>query len=261
MTYNTLSIEHRGRVTWLYINRPEALNTISMECMRELRDTWQMLGARKETRVIVLSGKGRSFCAGADLSDASADADTGDGQSSFLALSVEMEAALAAVKKPIIAAVNGVCCGGGLEMALMCDFIIAAVSAKIGDAHANVGVLPGGGATLRLPRIIGVNRARYLMYSGELLPASELVSWGLVIKSVPAETFEAEVQAVAERMAEKSPIGLARMKQLLSDGFDMPAHLAIANEKRVSAEHMCSADAVEGRRAFFEKRKPEFRDY
>ncbi len=259
MSFKHLLIDHRGRVSWLYLNRPQALNAISYECMRELRQAWIDLRDREETRVIVVSGKGRGFCAGADLTDAPGPGEATGPQASFLEEGTRMEEVLLSLPKPVIAAVNGVCCGGGLELATMCDFMIAAASARIGDAHANFGALPGGGATVRLPRIVGVNWARYLMYTGELFPAQEMAAIGLVIRVVPDGELEAEVQALAEKIAGKSPLGLRRMKMLINDGLDMPAALAMKMEKLVSAEHMRSADAAEGGRAFKEKRKPEFR--
>ena len=170
-----------------------------------------------------------------------------------------MEEVLLSMPKPVIAAINGVCCGGGLELAMMCDFMIAAASAKIGDAHANFGALPGGGATVRLPRIVGANWARYLMFTGELYPAAQMAAIGLVIRVVEDSQLESEVQALAERIASKSPLGLRRMKMLINDGLDMPQALAMKMEKLVSGEHMRSNDAAEGGRAFKEKRKPEFR--
>ncbi len=258
MSFKHLLIDHRGRVSWLYLNRPQALNAISYECMRELRQAWLDLRDREETRVIVVSGKGRGFCAGADLTDAPSPGEATGPQASFLEEGTKMEEVLLSMPKPVIAAVNGVCCGGGLELAMMCDFMIAAASAKIGDAHANFGALPGGGATVRLPRIVGVNWARYLMYTGELFPAQDMATIGLVIRVVPDGEFEGEVQALAEKIAGKSPLGLRRMKMLINDGLDMPASLAMKMEKLVSAEHMRSADAAEGGRAFKEKRKPEF---
>lgn len=261
MTFRYLLIEHRGPVSWLYLNRPQALNAISFECMRELRQAWLDLRERAETRVIVVSGKGRGFCAGADLTDAPAlNAEPGP-EPTFLQAGAAMEEALLRCPKPVIAAVNGTCCGGGLELALMCDFIIAAETAKIGDAHANFGALPGGGATVRLPRVVGLNQARFLMYTGDLFLASQLVDCGLVTRAVAAEALETEVQTIAEKIADKSPVGLARMKMLLQDGLDMPAELAAKNEKLVAAEHMRSWDAGEGGKAFVEKRKPAFRGY
>ena len=259
MSFKHLILEHRGRVSWVYLNRPQALNAISYECMRELRAVWIELRDRDETRVIVVSGKGRGFCAGADLTDAPSPEERPGPQAPFLEEGTKMEEVLLSMPKPVIAAINGVCCGGGLELAMMCDFMIAAASAKIGDAHANFGALPGGGATVRLPRIVGVNWARYLMFTGELFPAAEMAAIGLVTRVVEDSQLESEVQAIAERIASKSPLGLKRMKMLLNDGLDMPQALAMKMEKLVSAEHMRSSDAAEGGRAFKEKRKPEFR--
>ena len=152
----------------------------------------------------------------------------GSAQPTFFELAEAMENVLNHIGKPVIAAVNGICCGGGLELALMCDFILAADGAKIGDAHANFGAMPAA---------------------------------GLVLKTFTAADFEPGVQHTAERIAEKSPLGLKTMKQLIEDGFDMPLEIALRHEKLVSAAHMRSWDAAEGGRAFAEKRKPEFRGY
>lgn len=261
MSYQNLLIEHRGQVSWLYLNRPQALNAISFECMKELRSAWMALRERGDTRVIVVSGKGRGFCAGADLTDAPAlNAEPGP-EPGFLQIAARMEEALLGCEKPVIAAVNGTCCGGGLELALMCDFIVASETAKIGDAHANFGALPGGGASVRLPRAVGLPMARFLMYTGDLFSASQLVECGLVTRAFPADALEAEVQVIAEKIAGKSPAGLARMKTLLNDGWSQTDALAAKTEKLVAAEHMRSWDAGEGGRAFVEKRKPAFRGY
>lgn len=259
MSFKSLIVEHRGAVSWLYLNRPQALNAISFECMRELTAALIELRDRKETRVIVLSGKGRGFCAGADLTDAPPATGEPGTEPSFLELGEQMEDVLNNISKPVIAAVNGVCCGGGLELALMCDFIVAVESAKIGDAHANFGALPGGGATVRLPRVVGINAARHLMFTGELFLAPEMAAIGLVTRLAKDGALEADVQAIADRIASKSPIGLARMKMLLNASLDAPTDVALRLEKLVSAEHMRSWDAAEGGKAFKEKRKPEFR--
>jgi enoyl-CoA hydratase/carnithine racemase len=261
MSFQNLIVEHRGAVSWLYLNRPQALNAISVACMQELRTALSELRDRQETRVIVISGKGRGFCAGADLGDAPAATGEQSAGPTFMQAAEQMEEVLNNLSKPVIAAVNGVCCGGGLELALMCDFIVAVESAKIGDAHANFGALPGGGATVRLPRVVGINAARYLMYSGELFLAPEMAAIGLVTRVAKDGALESDVQAIAERIAGKSPIGLARMKMLLDAGLDAPAQVALRLEKTVSAEHMRSWDAAEGGRAFMEKRKPDFRGY
>jgi enoyl-CoA hydratase len=260
MAYETLIIEHRGATSWLYLNRPQAMNALSMAGMRELREGLIELRDRAETRVIVISGKGRGFCAGADLTGA---LPTGEptNEPTFLDLGEAMEAVLNNLEKPVIAAINGVTAGGGLELAMMCDFMLATASARIGDAHANFGALPGGGATVRLPRVVGVNMARYLMFTGELLSAEEAHRIGLVTRVFADDEFEAGVQAVADRIATKSPLGLRRMKMLINDALDQPTALALKAEKLVSAQHMISQDAAEGGRAFAEKRKPDFKGY
>jgi len=262
MEFKDILIEHRGAVSWLYLNREKALNAISLNCMSELRAGLELLRDRAGTRVVVLSGKGRAFCSGADLGGAAppkiGEAPAGP---SFLDLGERMEAVLNALPKPVIAAVNGICCGGGIELALMADFILAADSAKIGDAHANFGAMPGGGASARLPRVVGINMARFMMFSGDLFPAAEMQAAGLVTRVFPAAEFEAEVQKIADKIAEKSPLGLARMKQLLESGMDTPLAQALRAEKAMSQLHMASWDAGEGGRAFMEKRKPQFRGY
>lgn len=261
MAYQDILIDHRGPVSWLYLNRPDALNAISMNCMRELTAGLVELRERKQTRVIVISGKGRGFCAGADLTGAFPEPGVEPTGPTFLELGEIMEGVLCNMPKPVIAAVNGITAGGGLELAVMCDFILAKTTARIGDAHANFGVLPGAGQTVRLPRIVGVNQARYMMYTGDLFPAEECFRFGLVTKVFADESFEDDVQAQAEKIAGKSPLGLKRMKAMIAGAYDMSTEQAVKMEKAVSSQHMNSFDAQEGGKAFAEKRKPEFRGY
>lgn len=259
VAYADLELEHRGHVSWLYLARPHALNAISPNCMIELQRALITLRNRTDTRVVVLSGKGRAFCAGADLGESTPQSTESSGQPSFLELAQAMEDVLNTMPKPVIAAVNGICCGGGLEIAMMCDFIIAASSARIGDAHANFGAMPGGGSTARLPRLVGPNMARYMMFTGDLFTATEMAAAGLVTRVVEDGSLDQQVQLLAGKIADKSPLGLRRMKALIGNAFDLPLELAIKMEKLTSAEHMRSWDAGEGGRAFVEKRKPQFR--
>lgn len=262
MNFTDIILEQRNAVSWIYLNRDKALNAISPGCMQELRAALEIARDRVETKVLVISGKGRGFCAGADLSESAPDPLAPPSpEPTFFEYAQAMEHVLNNMPKPVIAAVNGICCGGGLELALMCDFIIAAEGAKIGDAHANFGAMPGGGATVRLPRVVGINMSRYMMFTGDLFPAAEMAQIGLVTRVFPNDQLEAEVQKIAEKIAGKSPLGLQRMKQLLQDGIDMPLKQALQNEKLVSTTHMRSFDAGEGGRAFQEKRKPQFRGY
>lgn len=259
--YTDLIVRHEGAVSWVYLNRPQAMNALAVTTVREMRDAFTALGRREETRVVVLSGKGRAFCAGADLKSA-LPADAGPSpEPSFLDEATAMENALLALTKPVIAAVNGVCCAGGLEIALMCDFIIASENARLGDAHANFGAMPGGGTTARLARVVGPNLAKFIFLTGALLPAAQMQQAGVVAMVTPPEELEAAVQKVAEGMAAKSPLGLAHMKSLINAAFDHPLSSAIRLEKLTSTVYMRSHDAAEGGRAFAEKREPRFKGY
>jgi enoyl-CoA hydratase/carnithine racemase len=148
---------------------------------------------------------------------------------------------------------------GGIELVLCCDLVIAAESAKLGDAHANYGLIPGGGSSVRLPRKIGPNRAKYLMYTGEFLPAREFLAMGLVNEVVPDAELTSAVECVVEKLATKSPVGLARMKQLVDDGLNQPEETALRLELLAFDLHSTSEDMQEGLTAFEQKRTPQFK--
>jgi enoyl-CoA hydratase/carnithine racemase len=255
VAYETIIVEHKNRVAWIYLNRPDAMNAASTELMIELADALSKLRDDPEARVIVLSGKGRAFCAGADLKSSSSP----EASAQFMTATEKTDALLYGMPKPVIAAVNGLAVGGGLEMAMMCDVIFADEKAKLGDAHSNFGVIPGGGSSYRLPKIIGLMRAKYIMFSGDFLTAQEMQAIGLVAKVTAAGQLEAETQAFAEKLAAKSPLGLRRMKELMNNSYDVASHVAFKLEKLEVRDHMRSEDAAEGARAFAEKRKPDFK--
>ena len=259
MTYVDISVEQRGAVSWVYFDRPAVMNEMRTRTLRELGQVFSDLAGRESVRVVVLSGRGRAFCAGADLK--SADGQVGDTKSvqEFLREAELMERALADVGKPVIAAINGVCCGGGLEVALACDFIVAAKSAKIGSAHIKAGVIPCGGATARLTRLIGENAAKYLLFTGILLTAEESLRTGLIQCISADDALEIDVQSIADSIAENSPLGIRHMKTLLSNATDMSLEEAIRAERSAAAAYGASYDAQEGKRAFVERRKSEYR--
>ncbi len=261
MSYKTIELEHRGAVATVVLNRPQAMNAVSSTMQLELRQVWNELDERRDVRVVVLTGSGRAFCAGADIRADAEAAPSDEPAPEFIDVAAKTDAIFTRFSKPVIAALNGITCGGGLELAMMCDLIVAKRSAKIGDAHINFGMLPGGGATVRLPRLIGMMRARYLMFSGELWPAEEMERLGLVAKVFEDETFEADVAKLADNLAAKSPLALRRMKQLMNDAFDLPTEKAVNAEKDAVRIHMKTADAAEGMAAFAEKRPPVFRGY
>ncbi|WP_304622294.1 enoyl-CoA hydratase/isomerase family protein [Paraburkholderia acidipaludis] len=252
-------IDVREQALWLTFNRPEVMNAISPGvialAMRALDDAER----RDDIRAIVLTGNGRAFCAGADLKFAQgALQGNASGTDRFLADLLVLLNRLERLTRPVIAAVNGLALAGGLELVLCCDLVLAARSARFGDAHANYGLLPGGGGSVRLPRKIGATRAKYLMYTGEFASAESMERAGLVNAVVDdAELLDA-CAALVRKIAAKSPLGLARMKALVNDGLEQPVDVALRQELLVSALHQHSHDIQEGLAAFQEKRAPRF---
>lgn len=159
---------------------------------------------------------------------------------------------------PVIAAVNGLALAGGLEAVPCCDLVVAAREAKFGDFHAKYGLVPGWGGSVRLPRKLGVNRAKQMMYTAELLPASTLMDWGLVNAVVPLADLQSAVDALAARLADMSPLGLRRMKELVDAAAQQPLDDALRNERDIAEMHSHSHDCREGLAAFTQKRKPNF---
>lgn len=259
MTPNTVTLDIQSRVAWLTLNRPDALNAISREMVAELNaaiDHIECAGP-DTVRVLVITGAGRAFCAGADLASVAASA----GQSGP-SMPAAIQMLLRRVRKlplPVIAALNGITMGGGLELALHCDIVVAADNAKIADAHANVGVLPGAGGAALLPRLIGPAFAKYMVFSGATVSAADLHRLGLIVQIFAPDELATGARALAERLASKSPLGLARMKRLIDDGLEQ-ANLdtALAMELTANELHAHSHDYAEGLAAFHGKRAPLF---
>jgi enoyl-CoA hydratase/carnithine racemase len=244
---------------WVTLNRPDALNAISPEVVSGIDDALRQAASDDSIRAVVLTGTGRAFCAGADLKFLRGD--TGGETSSFdrfLASVLAMMERIETCPRPVIAALNGMALAGGLELVLCCDLVIAARSAKIGDAHANYGLLPGGGSSVRLPRKIGPTRAKYLLFTGEFVPAADLVAAGLVNEVVDDADLVPAVERLVAKLAPKSPLVLRRMKALVDDGLQQAAPTALRLEILASEAHAHSHDMKEGLAAFEEKRKPKF---
>lgn len=249
-------------VAWLTLNRPDAMNSMTRALLEALRATLAAADNDPSIRVVVLTGNGSAFCTGADLNellqpDGSIDPDELLEFVRFAGSTIEC---LPALSKPVIAAVNGFALAGGLELALACDFVVAAKSARLGDAHANYGLLPGGGGAARLARVVSPSVARYLAFTGDSVPAAELVPLGLVNEVVDDEQLEERTGELAARIAAKSAPGLARMKRLINDGLEQPLATALRMEHQALAVHVHSADMREGLAAFRERRKPHFTD-
>lgn len=249
--------ERRDAALWIRLNRSDALNAITPGVVDGLRAALDAAASDAAVRVLVVTGNGRAFCAGADLKEVRR-ADGGrDAFAAFLRSVGRAFDELEACPKPVIGAVNGLALAGGLEL-LCCDLVIAAASAKLGDAHANYGLLPGAGASVRLPRRIGIARAKQLFFTGAMVPAAELVAAGLVNEVVADEDLDGAVGERVSAIAAKSPLGLSRMKRLANDAWETPAPIALRAELAAGELHRASHDMNEGLAAFAEKRPPRF---
>lgn len=249
--------EVRDGAVWITLNRPSAMNSISPDVIVGVSAALDMALARNDVRAVVLTGAGRAFCAGADLKYAR-QARAEEGGSAFLDDLLVLLNRLEAHPQPVIAAVNGLALAGGLEMVLCCDLVVAARSAQFGDAHANYGLLPGGGGSVRLPRKIGPTRAKWLMYTGAFASAQDMEAAGLVNRVVDDAELRDAVTSLVESIAAKSPLGLSRMKTLVNDGLEQPVEVALRQELLMTALHQHSHDIAEGLEAFEEKRAPRF---
>lgn len=248
-----------GAVGWLTMDRPGAMNSLSREMVSGLSAQLKLWHDDPGIRVVVLTGNGRAFCAGADLKEVAAP--VAAGEPDFIDVAVEFFDTLRAFPKPVIAAVNGLAVAGGLEVVLACDLVVAAESARLGDAHSNFGVFPGAGGAAVLPRKLPVNVARYLLFTGDTFSAAEMQRLGLVNEVAPDAELCARAQALAERLAAKSPLVLARMKQVAAEAADKPVADALRHELLAFRNHQRSHDMQEGLRAFAEKRAPDFKGY
>lgn len=252
--------ELRGSGAWIRINRPDAMNALSAEVLNGIMVSLEKAREDEAVRAVVLTGTGKAFCAGADLKELLSfrGEELVRGHREFLAHANTVFEAVDTFPKPVISAVNGLALAGGLELILCGDLAIASGTAKVGDAHANYGILPGGGGSVRLPRTVGPTMANYLFFTGEFLPASRLVACGLVNEVVPPDELETRVAEIVEVIATKSPLGLARLKQLVRDGLAQEIPTGVRLELLMSEAHAHSADFVEGLTAFNEGRSPVF---
>ncbi|WP_321886174.1 enoyl-CoA hydratase/isomerase family protein [Burkholderia cenocepacia] len=260
MEYTAIELRRENRVAWLTLSRPEALNALSPDMLDEIAHALETVTGDGDTRVLVVTGAGRAFCAGADLKGVGASTAEGDGPLGFLANVHRVFESVRTLPMPVIAAVNGLAMGGGLELAMHCDIVVAAESAKLADAHANFGVIPGCGGAALLPRLIGPAYARYLLFSGDSVPAAELYRIGFIAKLFAPGALVTGTQALAERIAEKSPLGLRITKRIVAEGLEQ-ADLAgaLKLELEANVEYGKSYDMNEGMAAFAQRRKPQFR--
>lgn len=255
---NILESHRDGAVQWLCLNRPDVLNALDTDLLTQLRVALEAATADPGVRVIALTGAGRAFSAGGDLKFVLGEVNDGGDGPDGVAASVETFAALRTCPKPVVAAVNGAAIAGGFELLLHCDVIFAAESATFADGHAKYGLLPGGGGAAVLPRRVGLQRAKALLFSGDALPASTMRDWGMVYEVVPDEQLRTTVEQYCNKLAERSPLVLSAMKEVANAALDNTEGMALRHEMLVLRNHMRSHDFHEGLTSFTEKRKPVF---
>ncbi|MFP6623025.1 MAG: enoyl-CoA hydratase [Myxococcota bacterium] len=247
-----LIVEEHARVATLTLNRPKAMNAFSRELRDAIATSFRRLQAEREVRVIVLTGAGRAFCAGWDLKELSSPDATDTGE----AAASDMQDAIAAFEGPILGAVNGPAITGGFELALACDLLIASSEARFADTHARVGILPGWGLSQKLPRLIGIQRAKEISFTGNFIDAKTAEAWGLVNRVVSPEELVPVTQKLAAEMATCVPHVLRDYKRLIDEGFGMPLEQALAYELDAaiaSAREMTAETLAERRTGVLER--------
>ncbi|WP_374572233.1 enoyl-CoA hydratase/isomerase family protein [Phenylobacterium sp.] len=261
MNFEDVAYEKKGAGAWIRLRRPEGLNALTPRLVEEFEKALDDAQADATIKAVAVTGTGRAFCAGADLKFLGElpKADREAATAAFLRRVLDLLVRIERFPKPTIAAVNGLATGGGLELILCCDLAIADPNARLGDGHANFGLLPGGGASVRLPRKIGPTRAKYLFFTGELLPAEPLLAAGLLNEIAPPGELDDAVERLFAKLANKSPLGLRRMKELVDDGLEQPRDVALRAELTLGGLHALSFDMQEGLAAFNAKRPPQFR--
>ena len=254
--YETILFESAGPVARITLNRPDRLNSFTAQMHAELRDA---LGSLGDARVLVLTGAGRGFCAGQDLNDRA----VAPGEAVDLGETVEqcwnpLIRTLATLPQPVIARVNGVAAGAGANVALACDIVVAAKSAKFIQSFSAIGLIPDSGGTWALPRVVGQARALGLALTGEPLPAEKAEAWGMIWKAVEDDALDAEVAAIATKLAALPPLGLAAIKQMIRSSWAHTLDQELDLQRDAMQRLGFTADYREGVAAFLEKRTPNF---
>ncbi len=257
MTYQTLIVETPSAgVTLIRLNRPEALNALNSQLLGELSAALDAAEADEAVHCLVLTGSERAFAAGADIKEMSDKSYAQMFASNFFADAAQR---VERFRKPIIAAVSGFALGGGCELAMLCDFIIASETAKFGQPEINLGVMPGIGGTQRLPRAVGKAKAMDMVLTARMMDAAEAERAGLVSRVVPADKLLDEALAAAAKIAAQSPLAVMMNKALVNAAFETTLATGVTMERRLFHSLFAFEDQKEGMAAFIDKRKPEFR--
>lgn len=257
MKYETLEFEKQGHVGLLTVRRPEALNALNAQVLRELASLAQDVANDKEVRALVITGAGeKAFVAGADIK-AMAEMTPAAAQN-FSITAQNAFNDIASLPFAVIAAVNGFALGGGCELALACDIIIASEKAKFGLPEVTLGLLPAFGGTQRLSRAVGLNKAREMVFSGEFYSAQACLAMGLVNRVTTPEELLPEAKKLANTIASRAPVAVAKAKLVMNEGFEVHIEEGLRQEAEMFGALFDTQDQKEGIGAFIEKRQPQF---
>ncbi|MBC9246212.1 enoyl-CoA hydratase [Paracoccus sp. 11-3] len=257
MAYETIIVENEDDVALIRLNRPEALNALNSTLITELADALSEADNNDKVRCIVITGSEKAFAAGADIKEMAEKSFVDVYNEDLFGAQVQV---IERIRKPIIAAVSGYALGGGCELAMICDFIIAAENAKFGQPEVNLGVVAGIGGTQRLTRIIGKSKAMDMHLTGRFMDAAEAERSGLVSRIVPTAKLIPEAMAAARKIAEKSQITVRTIKEAVNRSYETTLSEGIRFERRAFHSLFGTEDQKEGMAAFLEKREPQFRD-
>lgn len=251
-----IKVEMEDGIATVTIDRQEALNALNTEVLDALHRVFHALGKKPEVRVVILTGAGKAFVAGADIREM---ADFAPAQARAFALRGQrVFSEIEAFPRPVIAGVNGFALGGGCELAMACDIRIASEKAKLGQPEVNLGVTPGFGGTQRLARLVGRSQAKLLLFTGELVGAERALGLGLVNEVVPPEALLGRCRELAALIAQKGPVAVSYCKQAVNAGLEIDLDHGLAYEAELFAQTFATADQKEGMQAFVDKRPARF---
>jgi len=252
MAYQNIVFEKEENIAIITFNRPDAMNALNNQTRAEFREAIATVAADDQIKVVILTGNGKAFVAGSDIKEFNQTTPYVAHNINRLGEMVEK------LEKPVIAAVNGFCLGGGNEIAMGCDIIIASDKARFGQTEINIGIIPGGGGTQRLPRLIGVCRAKELIYTGDIISAEEAYRLGLVNRVVPAEQLMPTAKELAKKIAARSAAALKLAKTAINRGMQTNLESGLKYEYELYSLALSLEDKAEGVNAFLEKRAPKF---
>lgn len=258
MSFQTIVFEKDQNIATITLNRPKAYNAINLKMFEELKQAFARIETDKDVRAIIITGNEKFFAAGADISEVGSIRSPIDAH--YFLKQADIFTLIEDFDRPVIAAVSGLALGGGCELCLACDLRIAAENAVFGQPEIRIGVIPGGGGTQRLPRLIGVTKAKELLFTGETIDAIEAHRLGLVNKVIPLPNLMTEAKALALKVAAMPGMALKMTKYAVNGGMNMDLRSALAYEARCFELLFSTEDQKEGTGAFLEKRKPLFRN-